>query len=88
MVQAEDLAHHAQVLVGLDELLPLGVEGGDARGKLPAVLDVQQHLGDQPAGVLGPLFGGQPADLAAGEMIDRGDAALVVQLAHARSAWG
>ncbi len=78
MAQAKDLADAAHVLVGVDELVAVGVVGGDAGGQLAAVLDVQQHPRHQPGDFLGPLLGTQRADAPVRQVVDRGNAAFLV----------
>ena len=67
MAQAENFAYSAQLLVGVDQLVALGIPGGHAGRKLPPVLDVQQHPRHQARDFLGPLFGAQGARLAPGK---------------------
>ena len=43
MAHAEDLGDRAHLLVGVDQLAAVRIEGGDAGGQLAAVLDVQEH---------------------------------------------
>ena len=82
VVEAERLGDGADFLVGVEELLAVGVVGGHAGGELAAVLQVEQHPRHQP----GHLFRtGQAAPdrmPRAGEVIDGGDAALVLQFSH------
>ena len=59
MAQPEDLADVAHVLVGVDQLIAVGIVGGHAGRQLAAVLDVQQHPRHQPGDFLGPLLGTQ-----------------------------
>ena len=87
MVQAEDLGHRAHVLVGVDQLIAVRVVGGHAGRQLAAVLDVQQHPRHQPRDFLGALLGAQRADPSARQVIDRGNAAFVVQFAHGSRPW-
>jgi hypothetical protein len=49
----------------------------DARGQLPAVLDVQQHPRNQPRGAIRALLRAKRTDRRAGQVIDGGNAALV-----------
>ncbi len=51
MRQAEDVRDDADVLVGIDNLAPLGVIAGYAAAQLSPVLQVQQQRGDKPGDV-------------------------------------
>ena len=82
MAQAKDLAHVAQVLVGVDQLVSAGRVGRDAGRQLAAVLNVQQHPRHQPGNLLRPLLGAQRAYAPIGQMIDRRYAAFLAKLAH------
>ena len=57
MVQAEDLADVPHFLVGVDQLVAIGIIGGHAGRQLAAVLDVQQHPRHQPGDFFGALLG-------------------------------
>ena len=60
----------------------LRVVAGHAGGELAAVLKVEQHPRHQPRDLVGPLLRAERADASPGQVIDRGDAAFVVQFAH------
>ena len=82
MAKAKDLADAPQFLVGVDQLVALGIERRHAGRKLAAILNIQQHPRHQPRGLFGTLLGAQRAGSPARQVIDRRDAALVVQFAH------
>ena len=83
VVEAERLDDGADLLVGVEEFFAARIVGGEAGRQLAAVLQVEQHSRHQPRHLLGTGQGGQPRRLAPRQMINRGDAALVVQLVHA-----
>ncbi len=85
MAEPEHFADAAQVLEGVDELVAVGIVRGHAGRQLAAILDVEQHAGQQPRHLLGPLLGTQRAAPAAGQVVDRRDATLVQQIAHGNS---
>jgi hypothetical protein len=68
--------------MSVDQLVALGVVGGDAGRQLTPVLNILQHSRKQPAGGLRPVLAAERADLITWQMIDGGDAALVVYFAH------
>ena len=74
----------ADLLVGVEQLFALRVEGGQAGGELAAVLQVEQQPRHQAGDLLRPRQRGQLGGLAR-EVVDRGNAALVVQFVHAAS---
>ena len=80
VVEAKNLGDRADFLMGIDQLLAMRIEGGHARGKLPAVLHVQQHPRHQPRDFVGALLGAQRAEPPPGQMVDRGNTAFVVQV--------
>jgi hypothetical protein len=82
MRKPEDFRDRAQVAVRIDQLLAVGVERRNARGKLTAVLDVQEHPRNQPGGMIGTLLRTKRATVAR-QMIHGGDAAFVMEFAHA-----
>ena len=82
MVQSKDLADVPHFLVGVDQLVAIGIVGGHAGGQLAAILDVQEHPRHEPGDFLGPLLGTQRADAPARQVIDSGDAAFFVEIAH------
>ena len=81
VVEAKRLDDGADLLVGVEELVAIGIVGGHAGGELAAVLHVEQHPRHQPRTCSGPA-GGQRRGRGAVEMINRRDAAFVVQFGH------
>ena len=55
--------------------------------QLPAILNVLQHPRNQSRHLIRPLFGAQRAGFAAGQVVNRGNAAFVKQVAHRMSFW-
>ena len=82
VVEAKDLAHVPHFLVGVDELVSIGIIGGHAGGQLAAVLDVQEHPRHEPRDFFGTLLGTQRADAPVRQMIDSHNAAFFVEIAH------
>ena len=78
MVHAEDLADRADFLVGVDQLVAMGMIGGHAGRQLAAVLDVQQHPRHQAGDGIRPAVRAQRTDAPARQVIDRGHATFVV----------
>ena len=82
MAHPENLAHASHVLVGGEQLGPLGIPGGQASRELAAVLDVEEHSRDQPRHLLLPLGRTQGTRLGTGQVINGRQAALMTQVAH------
>ena len=88
MAQPKNLADVPHLLVGVDQLVAVGIVGGHAGRQLAAVLDVQQHPRHEPGDFLGPLLGTQRADAPARQVIDGGHAAFLVKFAHTNDCKG
>ena len=84
MAHPKDFGDAADLFVGVDQLIAIGIEDRHAGGELAAVLDVEQHSRDEPRGFFGPLRGAERARFAAGQVIDRGQTAFVIEFAHRR----
>ena len=83
MGQAENFGDGADLLVSVDQLIAVGIVGRDARRQLSAILDVQQHAGQQARYLVGTRLRTEWASGHIRQMIDRGDAAFVMEFAHA-----
>ena len=84
-VELEDLRDRADILVRVDQLIAVRAERRHAGGKLPAILDVQQQPRNQPRRLFGPFLRSQIATTPVGKMINRRDAAFVMQFRHESS---
>ena len=82
VVEAERLDDRADLLVGVEELVAVGVVGGEPGGELAAVLQVEQHPRHQPRELVRVAGPDGRAVAAARQVVDRRDAAFVVQLVH------
>ena len=78
MAQPKHLAHRAHAAIRFQQLLPLGVVARHPGRKLAAILHVQQHPRDQPRNLVRPLRRAERTDRLARQMIDGGQAALVM----------
>jgi hypothetical protein len=79
--QAKHLADRPHLLVCVQKLLAAGIETGHSRSQLAAVLNIKQHPGQKPRDFVGAAFGTERM-LLARQVIDRGNAAFMVQVAH------
>src|SRR5439155_5944920 len=84
LVEVKHLGDGADLFVRVDELISLAVERGHAGGQLSPVLNIQQQSRDQARCLPQPLLGGQVATTPIGKVINRRDAALVMQVRHRR----
>ena len=82
IAEVEDLADRTRFLVGVDQLIAVGIEGGESGGELAAVLDVQEHPRHQPGDFFGSLLGAERTHAVAGEMVDRHHATFVADFGH------
>src|SRR5207237_9374523 len=78
MVEAEGLDDRADLLEGVEDLVAAGIVGGEASRQLTAVLQVEQDPWHQGRAVVRPLSGREFRRLRTIEMVDRGDATLVL----------
>ena len=81
-VEVKHLRHGPHFFVGVDQLVPLLIEGGEPGSQLATVLDVNQHSGDEATGGIRISPRDQRTDLVAEPVIDRHNATLVSQLRH------
>jgi hypothetical protein len=84
MGQAKDLGDRPELLVRIDELFAFWIVSRDSSSELPTILDIEQHSRQQPGSMLRAV-GAQGAERGAGQVIHRGDAAFVVDIAHRES---
>lgn len=85
LVEVEDLGDGTDIFVGLNQRATFRSVGAESRGQLSPVLNVQKHSGEEAGDLSWPLGWAQGARFGGVEMIDRGDAALVMKFRHA---WG
>ena len=85
MMQVKDLVDRPDVLVRIDQLVAIGVEGRHAGGELAAVLDIQQHARDQSRALQWIAFRSQAAHASPLQVVDGGDPAFVEQFGHGRN---
>ena len=60
VIEAEGLDDRADLLVGVEQIFALRVEGGEAGGELAAVLQIEQHPRHQAGDLFRPGQGRQP----------------------------
>src|SRR5205823_1546717 len=91
-VEAERLDDAADLLVRVEQLVALGVVGGEAGGQLTAVLQVEQDARHQPRYLLGAYSAQQGRGRRTIQMINCCDPAFVMQFGHvgslSRLEWG
>jgi hypothetical protein len=68
--------------VGREQLAAIRVPDRHASRKLPPILDVEQHSRNQPRGFVWSGRGAERAGSSALQMVDRGQPALVFEIAH------
>src|SRR5262245_61545639 len=85
VAHAKYFADTAHVLVRLQQLLAVGIEGCNSCRELAAVLDVQQHPRHKARNFIGPLRRAKRTGVAIRQVIDRGQTAFVMQFAHGRA---
>lgn len=82
MVKPEDFRDRSDVLASHQQLWLIGVVRRHPGGELASVLNVEQHSRQQPRDLARPLLGANGTATAAGQMVNRRDAALVIDLTH------
>jgi len=84
VIQTKDLGDAPNLFSIQQNRRSIGIVGRHPGGELSAVLDVQQHPGEQPGDLSGPMLGAHGTATAPGKVIDRRNTALVVQFGHER----
>ena len=82
MAHPEHLAHAPDILMGGEKLVAIGIPGRHSGRELAAVLDVEEHPGHEPGHVVGPLHRAERAGRAPRKVVDRRQAALVMEFSH------
>ena len=82
VVEPKRLGHRAQLAIGFQNLLALGVVGGEPGRKLPAILDIQEQPRHQSGNFGQAVRSRQRARFVPRQMINGRDATLVPKIAH------
>ena len=76
MGQVKHIRNAADLLVGIDQLRRFFIVAGKARRQLPPVLQIDEHVGDQPG--YRPLVQVRTGGRGAVQPVDCGDATFVM----------
>jgi hypothetical protein len=82
VIELERLDHRADLAIGIEQFFALGIISREARGKLAAILQIQQKPRHQTGNLTWVDRLQQRRRRGVGEMINRGDPAFVLHLVH------
>ncbi len=82
MIEPKDFGHGADILAGLQQRRPIGIERRHPGGQLTTILDIQQHPRQQPRNVARSIVGAHWTAATAGQVINSSNTTFVMDFAH------
>jgi len=80
--ETENFIHSADVFMGTDELLSLGIVARHSSCELASILNIKEQAWNQSGCLIRVVIGDKRGDIIVNEMIYRSNAAFVKQFGH------